>query len=195
VLLLPGGAPLAITAYHVAGPGSGSYASRARLCSPLSARVAVRLSERLDIPGARTIGPAGSQHDVAAFRIQGDAAALALELADSMPAVGDTVWVLAVHAGAAGPGRHPARVAVAHDSAFVYAYLGSANTNATSGAAVLDRAGKVVGLNAGTLIMNPDAWRRYRERYPGCCDGVSGGEVVGLAVNLGSLRRHLERLR
>jgi hypothetical protein len=123
-------------------------------------------------------------------------ASRALALADGPPAVGDTVFVLSVHTGNEGSlaGRHPARVAVAHDSAFVYEYLQSKNPNGTSGSAVLDRRGNVVGINVGTLIMTPERWQSYRDRYAPCCSGMQGGEVVGLAVSARSMKTLLGEL-
>jgi hypothetical protein len=190
----PGLEPVALTAFHVGGGIDGF----AWLRSPINESIAVRLGERIEIPGAQTIGANGSQNDLAAFRVIDWKPELALTLASALPEVGDTVYVLAVHLadGAnphplSGPRRHPARVDVSHDSAFVYTYLGSANSNFTSGAAVLDRNGNVVGVNVGSRVMSASAWEGYRERYAPCCDVPSGGEVVGLAVHVRSIRRLL----
>jgi len=193
----PGSQPLALTAYHVAGPVGAAPdpgVPTAWLRSPVNPSIVIRLGARLPIPGARTISSAGSQDDMAAFEVMDWDPSRALELAADLPSPGDTVWVLAVHTGdgpANGPRRHPARVAVAHDSALVYSYLASANTNGSSGAAVLDRDGRVVGVNVGTLIMTPESWQRFRDRYGPCCEAVAGNEVVGLAVGVRSIRRHL----
>jgi hypothetical protein len=196
----PGATPLGVTAYHVAGPIAQSTdpegTPTAWLFSPVGQSAVLRLGARVPITGARTISSAGSQDDLAAFEVIDRDVTRSLELAEDLPGVGDTVWVLAVHGGdhpLNGPRRHPARVAVAHDSAFVYAYLASKNPDFTSGAAVLDRGGRVVGVNVGTLIVSADGWQRYRERYAPCCDGMSGGEVVGLAVGVRSVRLRLPR--
>ena len=186
LLSRPGAPNLALTAHHVAGPQTeGGW-----LKSPLNPVVAFRFGPRLTIAGARTIGAGGSQHDMAAFEVLDWDASRALVLADGLPGVGDTVFVLSVQTGNEGSlaGRHPARVAVAHDSAFVYQYLQSKNPNGTSGSAVLDRAGRVVGINVGTLIMTPERWQSYRDRYAPCCSGGNGGEVVGLAVGVRSIK-------
>jgi hypothetical protein len=168
-----GGELLALTAYHVAGQTDGG----AWLRSPIDPSVLVQLGDRVFIDGAATISASASQNDLAAFRVVDWKPELALELASALPAVGDTVWVLAVHISDPanphpldGPRRHPARVDVSHESALVYTYLGSANSNFTSGAAVLDRDGRVVGVNVGSRVMNP-------------------GEVAGLAVHVVSIRR------
>jgi hypothetical protein len=187
-----GAAPLALTAYHVAGDADRG----AWLRSPLDPSMAVRLGDRVFIDGAATIGANGSQKDLAAFRPIDWDGRFALELASDLPAVGDTVWVLAVHMSDpanphpfAGARRHPARVDVSHDAAFVYTYLRSANANYTSGAAVLDRDGRVVAVNVGSRVMNADAWQQYRDRYAPCCHAVGGNEVVGLGVHVHSIKR------
>lgn len=200
----PGSAPLALTAYHVAGASSatlaqsGVVAPNAWLRSPIDQSVTVRIGPRVPIDGAQTIGANGSQSDLAAFYVIDWRPELALELANAVPQVGDTVYVLAVHLGdganphpLSGPRRHAARVDVSHDSAFVYTYLGSANSNYTSGAAVLDRDGRVVGVNVGTRTMSTSAWDNYRSRFAPCCVTPTGGEVVGLAVHVNSIRRLL----
>ena len=188
LLSRPGAPNLALTAYHVAGPETPTVGGWLR--SPLNEDIMFRLGRRITIAGARTIGAGGSQHDLAAFEVLDWDASRALALADGPPSVGDTVYVLSVHSGDEGSlaGRHPARVAVIHDSAFVYEYLQSKNPNGTSGSAVLDRTGRVVGINVGTLIMTPALWQAYRDRYAPCCSGGKGGEVVGLAVGVRSMR-------
>jgi len=127
-------------------------------------------------------------------------AARVLHLAHALPRVGDTVTILALHGASSvqnplrGPRRHPARVAVSHDSAFVYVYLGSSAADLTSGAAVLDRQGQVVGINVGTLTMSASSWQSFRDRYGPCCEGATSGERVGLAVNVQSIRRRVPGL-
>ena len=179
VLKRDGQRPLGITAYHVAGPvvtgpiDPESPQPTAWLRTIVDATVVVRLAERVPIPGARTIDGADSQHDIAAYAVIDFIPERALELSADLPAVGDTVYVLALHVGdhpRSGPRRHPARVVTSNDSQLRYQYLLSANANMTSGAAVLDRDGKVVGLNVGTVVS----------------DGV-----FGLAVNVRSLRATL----
>ena len=180
VLKREGKRPLGITAFHVAGPvisGPTDPASpqpTAWLYTIVDAPVVVRLAERVPVPGARTIDGSDSQHDIAAYVVMDFIPERALELADDLPAVGDTVYVLALHIGdhpRSGPRRHPARVVTSSDTQLRYEYLLSANANMTSGAAVLDRTGKVAGLNVGTV--------------------VSGGAVFGLAVGVRSLRANL----
>lgn len=179
VLKREGQRPVGVTAYHVAGPvvtGPTDPASpqpTAWLHTIVDVTVLVRLGERIPVPGARTISGTDSQHDIAAYAVIDFIPERALELAADLPAVGDTVYVLALHVGdhpRSGPRRHPALVVTASDTQLRYRYLLSANANMTSGAAVLDRAGKVVGLNVGTVVS----------------DGV-----FGLAVGVRSLRANI----
>ena len=208
VVETPTSGSVALTAHHVGGavpigpdaPGGIS----AYLQTPAAPTLTVRLGERFVIPGARTIDRSSSQADVAAFRIVDTerTAGRALQFADRRPPVGDTVWVLAVHLTIpsnfdprAGPRRHPARVEVSHDSAFIYSYLESYNANLTSGAAVLDRDGRVVGINVGTLTATAATWESWRNRYGACCERARSGVVVGLAVNTASVKALLSRAR
>lgn len=161
--------PIAVTAYHVAG--SDMTASGAFLHTVSEPSVVVALGARLAIPDARTISAGDSQHDIAAYTVLDFIEERALEFANELPAVGDSVYVLALHVGDhpfSGPRRHLARVTVASDSELRYIYLLSANTNTTSGAAVLDKSGRVVGLNVGTI--------------------VNGAGVFGIGVGISSLR-------
>lgn len=178
LLKRPGKEPLALTAHHVAG-GVGfvtvhpeaALPTTAFLVSPVNAPTSVRLGPRRAVPNAQTIGSGGSQHDLAAFTVIDWDSTLAFSLAEHLPAVGDTVFVLSVHFGddpRGGPRRHPARVTMSNESRFAYAYVASANTNMTSGSAVLNRAGDVVAVNAGTIVDN--------------------GTVIGLGVGVGSIR-------
>ena len=184
---------LAITAHHVLSSNDGDPVA-AVLRSPFDSRLSLTLGRALPVTGAQTIGPGGSQHDMAAFQTVGELAGRGyyLELAQTLPALNDTVYVYAVLPSHPARYRHPARVVVAHDSALIYVYQDVTNANLTSGAAVLDAQGRVVGINVGTLDrMTPDRWDRYRSRYGPCCSGVSNGETVGLAVSVRSIRHHL----
>jgi hypothetical protein len=176
-----------ITAFHVAGEeqlyaGVPSNTPTVILRSPIEGFREIRLGRRLSIPTARVVSSAGSQDDVAAFDVIDRDTSRALLLATEMPRIGDTVRVLAMHVGGgsdqnpeSGPRRHPALVVTANDSSFRYEYLKSANTNVTSGAAVLDAAGRVVGVNVATV--------------------VNGTRVTGIAVGLRALRAHLAEAR
>lgn len=166
---------IAVTAHHVAeGPPSGTATAELRLRSPSDSTVLVHLGRRLAVPGARTIGRGGSQHDFAAFTVLDGDSSWALALSDTTPVVGDTLWVVArLPNGAAG--RHAVRLDRSTDSAFAYTWLEVRNTSGTSGAAVIDRSGRVVAVNVGTI-----------ER---------GGAIIGLAVGPMALRHHLAALR
>lgn len=168
---------LGVTAFHVVGPMTvdpvdpDAQVATAWLRTVVDSSILVRLGTRLTVPGAHTLNSTDTQHDVAAFAVLDFIPSRALELAAALPAVGDTVYVLALHLGndpRGGPRRHPARVLISSDAELRYVYLASANSNMTSGAAVLDRDGHVVGLNVGSL--------------------VSGPQVHGIAVGVNSLR-------
>jgi hypothetical protein len=177
VLEREGKRPLGVTAFHVVGPMTSeptdpdAQVATAWLRTVVDSQILVRLGTRLTVPGAKTLNGSDTQHDVAAFAVIDFIPSRALQLAAGLPAVGDTVYVLAMHVGndpRSGPRRHPARVLISSDLELRYVYLASANANYTSGAAVLDRDGHVVGLNVGTL--------------------VNGPQVHGLAVGVNSLR-------
>jgi hypothetical protein len=177
VLTRDGHQPLGITAFRVtsslfpanpADPSSAQAWLRTVVDSPT---VVVRLGQRFTIAGAQIASSIDSQHDVAAFAVIDFKPERALELASSLPAVGDTVFVLAVQLGDSpldGPRRHPAHVVVSSASELQYVYLASSNPYLTTGAAVLDRDGHVVGLHVSAFI--------------------SGPQVHGIAVGVNSLR-------
>ena len=183
---------LAITAHHVLSSNQGDPVATV-VRSPFDGQLSLTLGRALPVAGAQTIGSGGSQHDMAAFQTVGELApAHYLQLAPALPALNDIVYVYAVLPSHPRRYRHPARVVVAHDSALIYVYNDVTSANLTSGAAVLDAQGRVVGINVGTLDrMTQDRWDRYRSRYAPCCSGVSSGETVGLAVSVRSMRHHL----
>jgi hypothetical protein len=176
LLTREGHAPLGITSLQAAGQMPGTPTGPTETTAWLrtlvdSPTVMVRLGQRYTIAGARAVQSNDSQHDLAAFAVLDPTPERALELAASLPAVGDTVYVLAMHYGDSpldGPRRHPAQVMISSDVELNYVYLASSNTYLTSGAAVLDKSGHVVGVNVASF--------------------VSGPRVHGLAVGVNSLR-------
>jgi hypothetical protein len=176
VLTREGHEPLGITSLQTAGPMPGVATDPTEATALLrtvvdSPTVFVRLGQRFTIPDAHTAVSNDSQHDIAAFTVLDYLPERALELAASLPAVGDTVYVLAMQLGDSpldGPRRHPAQVLIASDAELHYVYLASSNTYLTSGAAVLDKSGRVIGVNVASFI--------------------SGPRVHGLAVGVNSLR-------
>jgi hypothetical protein len=168
--------PVAVTSFQAAGqmpdgttaPDETTAWLRTVVDSPT---VLVRLGQRFTIAGAHSVQTNDSQHDLAAFAVLDFLPERALELAEALPAVGDTVFVLAMQLGDSpldGPRRHPAQVMISSDAELNYVYLASSNTYLTSGAAVLDKNGRVVGVNVASFVTGP--------------------RVHGLAVGVNSLR-------
>lgn len=156
------GSPLLVTAHHLFGPAGGlseevPWASLPgvvrsvecpRLQEPGSSIRGVR---PLAIPGAGSAFSDDSALDVAAFRVEGEVSD-ALVPEDVEPRVGETVWLLAsvLEGEAATVLRHPAKVVLVESSRLSYEYENSGlNLQATSGAPIVNRLGRVVGVNLG----------------------------------------------
>jgi hypothetical protein len=119
--------------------------------------------------------------------VQGEVAGV-LRLADNAPTPGDTIWLLAAVAGSRLR-RHPARVAVSNDSMLIYQYLRDMDTRFTSGAAMVDGAHEVVGVNVGTTSYNAARWEQLRAQHPDCCRDVRSEATVGIAVPAAAILR------
>jgi len=168
VVKIPG-APdglLALSCIHIFGPEGGL--SRDIPASELPSFI--KQTTLLDVDGKGTeigapIALAGTRRfastagglpnastDISVFRAPAALSAHALELASDNPKVGDRVWLLARLAGGAPPDvlLHPAHVRVANDSILGYEFENNTlELTATSGAPVVDAAGKIVALNLG----------------------------------------------
>ncbi len=105
----------------------------------------LRSQAALAIPGAHPTGPADSLRDMAVFPMEG--APPALRLAARAPAPGDDVWLLApVHGGVEQEGWLHHAVVVPAGRAFAYLFDDpTIDLRNTSGGAVLDASGAVVG--------------------------------------------------
>ena len=187
--------PIVVTAHHVGSGGAswdniGAIVKNPQLRNPFSDQI-LAIGANLPVPGAHTISSSGSQDDLAAFRIANPPAAGVLRLATTLPVNGDTVWVLATQVDGRPTYRHRALTVISEDDAFIYVYLDPVNNGNMSGAAVLDRAGRVVGVNVGSLLTSAQTWNSYAGRYPQCCAGRVAGEAVGLGVGVKSIREHL----
>lgn len=185
---------LAVTAHHaleVGGPRTlaemRQYLRDVRLRSVESPDATVPLGDPLPVDGAERIGRNGWGRDVALLPVI-DSGVGALRLGSVAPTVGDTIWLMAATQGMRER-RHPARVAISNDSMLVYQYLSAIDTRLTSGAAVLNRAGAVVGVNVGTTSYDAARWDQLRAAHSGCCVGVTAGATVGIAVPASSILR------
>jgi hypothetical protein len=192
-----GGVPLVLTALHVldelakfrgidCSEGNAAYSGRelpheltgVQLYDPFAANWILSelgaAGEMLTLPHARncTAEPY-SQRDVAAFRALPASKFEPLRLARALPVVGDPVW-LAVNLGRGVTERTGAAVvAEITDDTFVFRYAKPmALPPYTSGAPLLNRAGEVVGVNAG--------------------GGTLDGYRIGHGAHVASLRRHFD---
>ena len=189
--------PVAITAHHVVervraevGGGTASGGPGARLVPSGGTRQPVPLGPMLTIAAARTIDGQSWDRDVAAFALPRPIGAPVLTLAPDQPVEGDTVWLLAAVRGSSER-LHPAVVIISRDSAFAYRYVRVSDGSLTSGAAVVDRSGRVVALNVGTVPITAERWARFATRFPGCCGGGPSTGLAGIGVGARALRRHL----
>jgi len=113
-----------------------------------------------------------SQHDIAAFRANPAAKICCGTLADRPPDVGDPIWLAAK--SPEGPvGRTTAAVVVEQtERTLIFRYDQAAHVSLTSsGAPLIDRQGRVVGINIGT--------------------GWAEGYRMGHAHHVGCIRKHL----
>ncbi|MCB9763044.1 MAG: trypsin-like peptidase domain-containing protein [Alphaproteobacteria bacterium] len=184
------GQPLVLSALHLFGPAAGltrqfsaaELPGRTRLVGRdafTNKKVVVTADQRplpLAYPWADDVGG-----DIVAFDLTVDEKGRAggrkpvapLPLGDACPEVGAPVWLAARAAGAGAADRvHPATVVACDPVTLSYAF-GSATLQlqATSGAPILDREGRVVGLHLGGL--------------------TDGAEVVGMAMSAPSIQAHL----
>jgi hypothetical protein len=138
----------------------------------------------LKVAEAAPMGKGGAGFDVAVFEIDrgtgpnrlkavAPTPLAVLRLAESAPGVGDRVWVLATAEGATGA-KAGAKVVQADDKSLYFEYDDRERQLAgTTGAAVVDAAGAVVGVNVGGGKMPDD------------------GSLIGSAVPLGALKARL----
>ncbi|WP_227711431.1 hypothetical protein [Novosphingobium ovatum] len=171
-----------VTALHLFGPNGGLPAQI--LSADLPQHVGLttcRGAQGQAWTARRTLAIAGAVpmampfRDVAGFATDavGVAGAERLRLADRPPAVGDDVWVVAAMTADGRVRRHAARVIYVGDNALQYVFVDATlQLRASSGAAVVNAAGQVVGLHLG--------------------GGVDRGDLVGMAVPPSRLRALVE---
>ncbi|WCT75952.1 trypsin-like peptidase domain-containing protein [Novosphingobium humi] len=167
-----------VTALHLFGPNGGLAAQIPSEHLPDHVKMTACISaDGQHWAARRTLAIAGAVpmatpfRDVAAFAA--DPASLngatRLQLADKPAAVGDEVWVVASMGGDGRIRRYGARVIYNGPDALQYAFVdGTLDMRASSGAAVVDDAGRVLGLHLG--------------------GGKDRGDLLGMAVPLDRLR-------
>jgi hypothetical protein len=154
---------LLVTALHLFGPSGGlakqvpsselpKFVTRVSLADAVTGEALGHADSVLLIEEAKPIMDPGDLTDIAAFWLAGDARIAPLELAELSASAGEAVWLAAVAAGGAPTDQllHRAVVRVSSDSELDFTYdNGALNLMATSGAPVLNKEGKVVGINVG----------------------------------------------
>lgn len=128
----------------------------------------------LVLPGARTGGEEPiSDRDIAAFRVRSTGGLAPGELAPRRPDIGDPVWLAAKLEGAATGRTVKAVVVESTAQTLVFRFEDpSFRAPYSSGAPIVDRAGRVVGLNVGA--------------------GWLDGRRLGHANHVDNIRRHLD---
>lgn len=176
-----------VTAHHVFGRGGGLPEEIAWQDLPsrvTGMRCQVFISVRtwsattpLAIPGAAPGQDLDTLNDIAAFPVQIDANSrrFVLKLASQPPKAGDTIWLLASLIRGAPPSQllHKATVAkVGANGGLIFLFENPrVDIQATSGAAILNASGEVVGVNFG--------------------GGTRDGGAFGFATGLAPLRAAL----
>ena len=140
-----------LTAQHLFPQSSAalpSHVTSAR-CEPNASRRSYKTGAALTIPGAHPMGALSQLRDVAAFPVIGWSPGLSLAAVNVRP--GDPVWLLARVKSGRETGTLLHRAVVGRANGFL-AYRfddQSIGLDQTSGGAVLNRDGDVVGLNIG----------------------------------------------
>jgi hypothetical protein len=156
----PGGV-MVLSCLHILGPAGGMPHQLETADLPKSVQETklidlhgkeITIGPALAVPGAKPFALPDVSTDISAFVAPAFLASRALELATDKPSVGDSVWLLARVAGGAPPTMllHRAHVRQSDDKMLGYEFDNNTlNLTATSGAAVLNTRGQVVGLNLG----------------------------------------------
>ncbi len=180
--------PVIVTAMHLFGPGGGmsrdvppnelpKAVKRLRLDDCFAASPTIVLdSEPLVIPEAAPIGESGQAGDIAAFWGPSDERVYCLEMSDATLVEGQSVWLVAsLLAGAPADQRlHHAKVLGTHSGENVlYQYDNpKLSKQATSGAPIVDQAGRLVAVNLGGF--------------------EDEGQIIGVGNPVGRFRKFLE---
>lgn len=155
--------PIFLTALHLFGPNGGldleissselpSRVKKAEFYDAFNEEKRGEASKTALIPIAKI--NVGVDKDIAAFISDEKLKVTPFKLSDNLPKKGEAVWLAAsVYEGAPKNQKlHKAIVLEASDSLLMYKYENNnLNLQATSGAAVLNSEGRVVGLNIGSM--------------------------------------------
>lgn len=153
--------PLLLTAHHLFGPACGlerdfTWQEVPRIfvavtgLSITDPTKAITSTRPLTIPGARGSDDQGYAQDVAAYRVDLPTVRATLHLAQTRPAVGDTVFLHGRQRGKETLDMLPAIVQVSTETELVYEFAAKDVALAgTSGAPVLNTTGQVVAINVG----------------------------------------------
>jgi hypothetical protein len=180
--------PVVVTALHLFGPGGGmsrevppgeigEAVRRLRLDDCFAASRTILLeSEPLVIPESAPFGKSGNAGDLAAFWAPIDEHLYCLEMSETKPVVGESVWLAAwLLRGAPKEQRlHRASVLETGDDGQLHYRFDNPNHfgQATSGAPIVNQAGQLVAINIGGYkswgafigIGNPvNRFRKYLE--------------------------------
>ena len=156
----PDGRVLLLTAHHLLGTAggmsreytgaelSGGVVTGVTAASVDDENIVIASNRMVDLPGAVS-GDVDIRRDLAAFEVTDAADAAVLELAESPPAPGDRVYLLA-ETDQPGSRIYPAVLAARGKVPFLrFEYDDEVALKATSGAPVLNSDGRVVGINIG----------------------------------------------
>jgi hypothetical protein len=177
-----------ITALHLFGPGGGmsrdlspneipKAVKRLRLDGCFAAsRTIVLDSEPLVIPEAAPLGESGQAGDIAAFWGPSDERLYCVEMSDATLTPGQSVWLVAslLEGAPADQRLHHAKVlGIRSGENVLYQYDNpKLSKQATSGAPIVDQAGKLVAINLGGF--------------------EDEGHVTGVGNPVGRFRKYLE---
>ncbi len=178
---------LLLTAQHLFGPDGGmpqtvawqdmpAQVSRADCTVFARGKRLINTGSPLAIHGAQPFSSPGNPRDIAAFALK-DTPPYAMKLAKAAPATGATIYIVAELLGDARSGLlHKGTVTGNKAGLLEFSYEGGGiNLQATSGAAVINDSGEVVGINVGA------------RGWP--------GHMTGLAVSLDQISQALSALR
>ncbi|KAI9132618.1 serine protease [Acaryochloris sp. CCMEE 5410] len=147
-----------LTAHHLFGPAGGldreyGWSEMPKLVSGASGenplgKVSVITGKALPVKGARGMKGTQVNADLAIFPVQSESQVHAMPLAQTLPQVGDDVWLVGEVIGSSEY-RHKAVVDQVSKEGIYYRFDNKIELRATSGAPIVDAKGQVVAMNLG----------------------------------------------